>query len=89
MVGAGRRGRHGPSHWDHPLRPWFSILVMIWYSVVKVTWSNFLAYPWGTLDYQEEVVVRPEFKGTEYQTCTITNTQVRFILCLYYSSSFK
>ena len=37
--------------------------------------SNFLAYQWGTLDYQEEVVVRPEFKGTEYRTCTITPTR--------------
>ncbi len=34
-------------NWDHPLRPFFSIFVMIWSFVVMVTWrrrSNFLAY---------------------------------------------
>ena len=62
-------------NWDHPLRPWFSILVMLWSFVVMVTWrrrSNFLAYQWGTLDYQEEEVARPEFKGTEFVICPIT-----------------
>jgi len=68
-------------NWDHPLRPWFAILVMIWSFVVMVTWrrrSNFLAYQWGTLDYQEEVVARPEFKGTEYRICPITNTYIPY-----------
>jgi len=68
-------------NWDHPLRPWFSILVMIWSFVVMVTWrrrSNFLAYQWGTLDYQEEEVARPEFKGTEYHVCPITNTYIPY-----------
>jgi len=69
------------SNWDHPIRPWFSIFVMIWSFVVMVTWrrrSNFLAYTWGTLDYQEEEVARPEFKGTEYRICPITNTYIPY-----------
>jgi len=68
-------------NWDHPLRPFFSIFVMIWSFVVMVTWrrrSNFLAYQWGTLDYQEEEIARPEFKGTEYRVCPITNTYVMY-----------
>ena len=64
-------------NWDHPLRPWYSIVVMIWSFVVMVTWSrrsNTLAHQWGTLDYQEEEVPRPEFKGTEFRVDPITNT---------------
>eukprot|EP00804_Cyclotella_cryptica_P011221 CCRYP_007732-RA/>CCRYP_007732-RA protein AED:0.04 eAED:0.04 QI:151/1/1/1/1/1/8/72/1904 len=67
--------------WDHPIRPWFSIFVVIWSFVVLVTWrkrSNFLAYRWGTLDYKEEEIARPEFKGTEYRVCPITNTYVMY-----------
>ncbi len=54
---------------------------MIWSFVVMVTWrrrSNFLAYNWGTLDYQEEEVARPEFKGTRYDVCPITNTWIPY-----------
>lgn len=54
---------------------------MIWSFVVMVTWrrrSNFLAYQWGTLDYQEEEVARPEFKGTRYDVCPVTNTWVPY-----------
>jgi hypothetical protein len=54
---------------------------MIWSFVVMVTWrrrSNFLAYQWGTLDYQEEEVARPEFKGTRYDVCPITNTWIPY-----------
>ena len=47
--------------------------LLSWQTVRRIV--NFLAYQWGTLDYQEEVVVRPEFKGTEYRTCTITPTR--------------
>lgn len=68
-------------NWDHPLRPWFSIFVMIWSFVVMVTWrkrSNFLAHQWGTLDYKEEEVPRPDFKGTEYRVCPVTNTYVMY-----------
>jgi len=66
---------------DHWIRPWFSLLVMIWSFVVMVTWrrrSNFLAHQWGTLDYQEEEVARPEFKGTEYHVCPVTNTYIPY-----------
>lgn len=68
---------------DHWLRPWFSIIVMIWSFVVMVTWrrrSNFLAFQWGTLDYQEEEVARPEFKGTisTDHVCPITETYIPY-----------
>ena len=39
-------------NWDHSIRPFFSIFVMIWSFVVMVTWrrrSNALAYQWGAL----------------------------------------
>ena len=58
-------------------KQWFSILVVIWSFIVVVSWrkrSNFLAYKWGTLDYKEEEIARPEFKGTEYRVSPITNT---------------
>mmetsp|Transcript_9876 Transcript_9876/g.14626 ORF Transcript_9876/g.14626 Transcript_9876/m.14626 type:complete len:1416 (-) Transcript_9876:162-4409(-) len=64
--------------WDHPIRPFFSIIVMIWSFYVMVTWrqrSNFLAQRWGTLNYEEEETTRPQFKG-EYQRCEITKEWV-------------
>jgi anoctamin-10 len=67
--------------WDHELRPFFSVLVMIWSFVVMVTWrrrSNFLAYQWGTLNYQEEEVTRPDFRGTKDVVCPITNTYIPY-----------
>ena len=68
-------------NFDHPIRPWFSVLIMVWSFVVMVTWrrrSNFLAHQWGTLDYKEEEVPRPQFKGTEYHVCPITNTYIPY-----------
>jgi len=67
--------------WDHPLRPAFSMLVMIWSFVVMVTWrrrSNFLAHQWGTLDYKEDEIARPGFRGTEHRVCPITDTYVEY-----------
>jgi anoctamin-10 len=67
--------------WDHELRPFFSILVMMWSFVVMVTWrrrSNFLAYHWGTLNYQEEEVTRPDFRGTKDVVCPVTNTYIPY-----------
>lgn len=69
--------------WDHPLRPWFSIFVMIWSFVVVVTWrrrSNHLAYNWGSLDYKEEELARPEFKGDpgKYVECPITGSPIPY-----------
>ena len=58
-------------------KQWFSVLVVIWSFVVLVSWrkrSNFLAWKWGTIDYKEEEIARPEFKGTEYRVSPITNT---------------
>lgn len=51
--------------------------MVIWSFVVVVTWrkrSNGLAFEWGTLDYKEEEIARPEFKGTEYRVSPITKT---------------
>lgn len=67
--------------WDHELRPFFSIIVMIWSFVVMVTWrrrSNCLAYRWGTLNYQEEEVTRPDFRGTKDVVCPVTNTYIPY-----------
>lgn len=68
-------------NWDHPLRPAFSMFVMIWSFVVMVTWrrrSNFLAHQWGTLDYKEDEIARPGFRGTEHRVCPITDTYVEY-----------
>ncbi len=46
-------------------------IVMIWSFDVMVTWrhrSNFLADQWGTLNYQEEEVTKPDFRGTNQST---------------------
>eukprot|EP00984_Skeletonema_dohrnii_P021133 scaffold10483_cov127-Skeletonema_dohrnii-CCMP3373.AAC.4 len=67
--------------WDHPLRPAFSMFVMVWSFVVMVTWrrrSNFLAHQWGTLDYKEDEIARPGFRGTEHRVCPITDTYVEY-----------
>ena len=53
-------------NWDHPIRPFFSAIIMLWSFVVMVTWrrrSNFLAHRWGTLNYEEEETTRPQFSG--------------------------
>jgi len=53
-------------NWDHPIRPFFSAVIMLWSFVVMVTWrrrSNFLAHRWGTLNYEEEETTRPQFSG--------------------------
>ena len=51
---------------DHPIRPFFAIVVMLWTFVVLVNWRkrcNFLAYRWGTMDYKVQETTRPEFHG--------------------------
>ena len=68
-------------NWDHPLRPAFSMFVMVWSFVVMVTWrrrSNFLAHQWGTLDYKEDEIARPGFRGTEHRVCPITDTYIEY-----------
>ena len=53
-------------NWDHPLRPFFSLVVMIWTFVVLTNWrkrANFLAHRWGTLNYKEQETTRPQFRG--------------------------
>lgn len=59
---------------DHPIRPFFSIVVMIWTFMVLLNWrrrSNLLAYNWGSIDYKDKETPRPEFHG-EYVVDEIT-----------------
>jgi len=63
---------------DHILRPYFSIILMIWSFFVMVEWrkrQNFLAHRWGTMNYKEEETTRPQFRG-EYKTCEITGAMI-------------
>jgi Calcium-activated chloride channel len=64
--------------WDHPLRPFFAMVVMIWTFVVLINWrkrANFLAYRWGTMNYKEQEVTRPQFQG-EFVKDDITGEDV-------------
>lgn len=66
--------------WDHPIRPFFAVAVMIWSFRVLVKWrqrSYFLAYRWGTMDHKEQETTRPQFKG-EYRQDEITGEWVVF-----------
>ncbi len=63
---------------DHPIRPFFSIIVMIWTFMVLLNWrkrSNYLAYKWGSMDYKDKETPRPEFHG-EYVVDEITQEWV-------------
>ena len=54
----------------HPLRPLFSIVVMIWTFIVLLNWkkrTNLPAYRWGTLNYKAQETTRPQFKGDYVQ----------------------
>ncbi|KAL3915624.1 MAG: hypothetical protein SGILL_005560 [Bacillariaceae sp.] len=60
---------------DHPLRPFYAIGVMLWTFMVLINWrkrSNFLAYRWGSMDHKVQETTRPEFHG-EYVVDPITN----------------
>jgi Calcium-activated chloride channel len=64
--------------WDHPIRPYFAVVIMIWSFNVLVKWrqrSNFLADRWGTMNYKEQETTRPQFKG-EYRRDEITGEWV-------------
>ena len=66
--------------WDHPIRPFFSVAVMLWSFFVLVKWrqrSNLLAYRWGTMDHKEKEITRPQFKG-EYRRDELTGEWVVF-----------
>jgi len=55
---------------DHPIRPVFSMIIMLWTFVVLVNWrkrSNFLAHRWGTMDHKVQETTRPEFHGQYVQ----------------------
>lgn len=67
-------------NWDHPIRPFFAVAVMLWSFRVLVKWrqrSYFLAYRWGTMDHKEQETTRPQFKG-EYRQDEITGEWVVF-----------
>jgi len=52
--------------WDHAIRPYFAVFIMLWSFMVLINWrkrSNYLAYRWGTIDYKEQETTRPQFKG--------------------------
>jgi anoctamin-10 len=56
----------GSGNWDHPLRPFFAMVVMLWTFTVLTNWrkrANYLAFTWGTMDYKEQEVARPQFYG--------------------------
>ena len=53
-------------NWDHSIRPYFSVVVMMWSFLVLINWkkrSNFLAYRWGTKDHKEKETTRPQYHG--------------------------
>ena len=63
---------------DHPIRPYFAVVIMIWTFLVLVNWrkrSNFLAYRWGAMDHKVQETTRPEFFG-EYVVDEITKEWV-------------
>ena len=65
-------------NFDHPIRPFYSMVVMLWTFYVLVNWkkrSNFLAYRWGSMDYKVQETTRPEFHG-EYVVDEITQEWV-------------
>lgn len=62
------------NNFDHPIRPLFSMVVMLWTFMVLINWkkrSNLLAYKWGSMDYKVQETPRPEFHG-EYVVDEIT-----------------
>ena len=70
--------QYSTQNFDHPIRPFFSMVIMLWSFVVLVSWrkrSNFLAHRWGTMDYKVQETTRPEFKG-EYVLDEITEEWV-------------
>ena len=63
---------------DHILRPYFSIVLMIWSFIVMVTWrkqQNFLAHRWGSMNYKQDETTRPQFRG-ECKKCSITDEMI-------------
>ena len=51
---------------DHSIRPFFAMVVMLWTFVVLINWrkrSNYLAHRWGTMDLKVQETTRPEFHG--------------------------
>jgi hypothetical protein len=66
------------NNFDHPIRPFFAMVVMIWTFMVLLNWrkrSNLLAYKWGSMDYKVQETPRPEFHG-EYVVDEITKEWV-------------
>ena len=65
-------------NWDTPLRPFFAMLVMIWTFIVLVNWkkrASYLNHEWGSMNYREQEVTRPQFYG-DFVTDEITGEQI-------------
>lgn len=63
---------------DHWIRPYFAIVVMIWTFMVLINWrkrNNYLAHRWGSMDVKVQETPRPEFYG-EYVMDGVTQEWV-------------
>jgi hypothetical protein len=63
---------------DHPLRPYFSVVVMVWTFITLINWKkreSLMAYRWGTMNYKEQETTRPQFHG-DYTKDEITGEWV-------------
>jgi len=51
---------------DQPMAPFYALFMAVWASAFLVAWrrkANSLAYKWGVLGYEDEEVLRAEFKA--------------------------
>jgi hypothetical protein len=63
---------------DHWIRPYFAVAVMIWTFMVLINWrkrNNYLAHRWGSMDVKVQETPRPEFYG-EYVVDEVTQEWV-------------
>lgn len=54
------------SDFDHWIRPYFAVAVMLWTFMVLINWrkrNNYLAHRWGSLNVKVQDTPRPEFYG--------------------------
>jgi hypothetical protein len=66
------------NNFDHPIRPYFSFVVMIWTFMVLINWrkrNHFLAHRWGSMNVEVQDTPRPEFHG-EYVVDEVTQEWV-------------
>ncbi|KAL3941311.1 MAG: hypothetical protein SGBAC_004311 [Bacillariaceae sp.] len=66
------------SDFDHWIRPYFAVAVMLWTFMVLINWrkrNSYLAHKWGSLDVKVQETPRPEFYG-DYVIDEITHEWV-------------